>query len=123
MFLPAHAPEGIVGDRIPSKYRGELAFLGLGRTTWSPFASLENTRTATEVNPRRVSWEANLIGAGVLGGAPRSLELASLASPKIDTYPPFSLSSGRKEASTGDISGDTLCFLIPPCHFKLVYVH
>lgn len=65
------------------------------------------------------SWEADLLGAGVLG-VPGSLEHTSLTSPKIDTYPPSSLSSGRKEASTGDVIGVTLCFLIPPCHFKLV---
>lgn len=123
MLLPAHAPEGVVGDRVPSKCGGELAFLGPGRTTWSSLTSLENLRTATEANPRRVSWEADLLGAGVLGGALESLELTSLASPKIDTYSSSSLSSGRKEASTGDVSGVNLCFLIPACHFKLVYIH
>lgn len=87
--------------------------------TWSPRNSLENLPTATEVNLRGASWEADLLGAGVLG-VPGSLEHTSLTSPKIDTYPPSSLSSGRKEASTGDVIGVTLCFLIPPCHFKLV---
>lgn len=48
---------------------GELVFLGPGRTTWSPLSSSENLRVATEVNPGRVSWEADLLGAGVLGGA------------------------------------------------------
>lgn len=36
MLLPAHAPEGLVGDRVPSKSRSERAFLGL-LTAWEDF--------------------------------------------------------------------------------------
>lgn len=101
-----------------------MSWPSLGRAApHGRLTSSENLRTATEVNPRKVSWEADLLSAGVLGGAPGSLELTSLASPKIDTYSPSSLFSGRKEASIGDVSGITLCFLVPACHFKLVYIH
>lgn len=61
----------------------------------------------------RGSRAAGLLGASA-PQAPGSLEPTSLACPKIDTYPPSSLSSGRKEASTGDVGGVTPCFLIHP---------
>lgn len=122
VFLPAHAPEGIVGDRIPSKCGSGLAFLGPGRTTWSPLTYLEKVGQRPRWIRGGSPGKLACLAQAYLSGAPGSLELTSLASPKIDTYPLSSLSSGRKEASTGDVNGVTLCFLIPPSHFKLVYI-